>query len=124
MTDETEPQIEETPQLEDTQEATKLLIDKPSDFKFHAAYIAYSETWDKITSANLKNELNGILKSLSKDEMSYSNFYHVLDDYRRNDKRRDSRHYEFSRDKIETQRKRDWRHQQNKQERNSRYRKH
>ncbi len=124
MTDETEPQIEETQNLEETQEATKLLIDKPTDFKFHAAYIAYSEIWDKITSANLKNELNGILKSLSNEEMSYSNFYHALDDYRRNDNRRDSRHYEFSRDRIETQRKRDWRHQQNKQERNSRYRKH
>ena len=114
MTEETKPQTEET----QTQVATKLLIDKPFDFKFHAAYIAYSEAWDKIDSTNTRNELNGILTSLSKDELGYSNFYRALDDYRRGD----SRHYEFSRDKIETQRKRDWRNQQNKQERNSRYR--
>jgi len=31
MTDETEPQIEETQNLEETQEATKLLIDKRSN---------------------------------------------------------------------------------------------
>lgn len=123
MTDETEPQTEQTQQPEETQEATKLLIDKPTDFKFHAAYMAYSDAWDKIESANMKNELNGILTSLSNDEMSYQNFYSALDDYRRNGGKRDTRHYEFSRDKIETQRKRDWRHKQNKQERNSRYRK-
>ena len=120
MTEEMNPQTEETQQLEQTktQRTNKLLIDKPSDFKFHAAYIAYSEAWDKIKSTNIRNELNEILTCLSKDETGYSNFYRALDDYRRNE----SRHYEFSRDKIETQRKRDWRHQQNKQERNSRYR--
>jgi hypothetical protein len=119
MIEETKPKTEE-PQTEETQteEATKLLIDNPSDFKFHAAYIAYSETWDKITASNTRTELNGILTSLSKDEMSYSSFYRTLDDYRRHG----SRHFEFSRDKIETQRKRDWRQKQNKQERNSRYR--
>ena len=119
MTEETKPKTEE-PQTEETQteEATKLLIDNPSDFKFHAAYIAYSETWDKITASNTRTELNGILTSLSKDEMSYSSFYRTLDDYRRHG----SRHFEYSRDKIETQRKRDWRQKQNKQERNSRYR--
>jgi len=120
MTEETKPQTEETQQPEETQTqaATKLLIDKPSDFKFHAAYIAYSEAWDKIDSTNTRNELNDIITSLSNDEMGYSNFYRALDDYRRGE----SRHYEFSRDKIETQRKRDWRQKQNKQERNSRYR--
>ena len=119
MTEETKTQNEE-PKTEETQteEATKLSIDKPSDFKFHAAYIAYSEAWDKIDSTNTRNELNDIITSLSNDEMGYSNFYRALDDYRRGE----SRHYEFSRDKIETQRKRDWRQKQNKQERNSRYR--
>jgi len=120
MTEETNPQTEETQQPEETktQTATKLLIDKPSDFKFHAAYIAYSEAWDKIDSTNTRKELNDILTSLSNDERGYSHFYRALDDYRRGE----SRHYEFSRDKIETQRKRDWRQKQNKQERNSRYR--
>lgn len=108
MTEETNPQ---------TEEVTKLLIDKPSNFKFHAAYLAYSGTWNKITSPDTRTELNNILTSLSKQEMSYSSFYRTLDDYRRHG----SKHYEFSRQRIETQRKRDWRKKRNKQERNSRY---
>ena len=120
MTEETKPQNEETQQPEETQteEVKKLLIDKPSDFKFHAAYIAYSETWDKLGAPDIRNELNDILVSLSKDEMSYSNFYRTLDDYRR----RGSKHYEFSREKIETQRKRDWRQKQTRSQRNQRHR--
>jgi hypothetical protein len=120
MTEETKPQNEEPQQPEETQieEAKKLLIDKPSDFKFHAAYLAYSETWDKIAASDTRNELNDILLSLSNEEMSYSNFYRTLDDYRR----RGSKHYEFSREKIETQRKRDWRQKQTRSQRNQRHR--
>lgn len=119
MIEETKPQTEETPtEVTQTEEATKLLIDKPSDFKFHAAYMAYSETWDKITSSDTRTELNGILTSLSKKEMTYSSFYRTLDEYRR----RGSRHYEFSRERIETQRKRDWRQKQTRSQRNQRHR--
>jgi hypothetical protein len=119
MTEKTKPETEETETIEtQTEQPTKLLIDKPSDFKFHAAYLAYSETWDKIAAPDIKAELNGILVSLSKDEMDYSSFYRVLDDYRRHG----SKHYEFSREKIETQRKRDWRQKQNRSQRNQRHR--
>jgi hypothetical protein len=118
MTEETKPETEETKTIEtQTEEPTKLLIDKPSDFKFHAAYLAYSETWDKIPGPDIKAELNGILVALSKDEMSYSSFYKALDDYRRHG----SKHYEFSREKIETQRKRDWRQKQTRSQRNQRH---
>jgi hypothetical protein len=113
MTEETKTQSEE-PQ---TEEVTKLFIDKPSDFKFHAAYLAYSETWDKINSADTRTELNNLMKALSKEEMGYSSFYKTLDEYRRHG----SKHYEFSRQRIETQRKRDWRKKRNRQERNSRH---
>jgi len=113
MTEETKTSTEE-PQ---TEEATKLLIDDLSDFKFHAAYMAYSETWDKIAAPDIRNELNDILASLSKEEMSYSNFYTTLDEYRR----RGSKHYEFSRERIETQRKRDWRQKQTRSQRNQRH---
>jgi hypothetical protein len=133
MTEETKPQTEE-PKTEETQteeqqteepekeptqieEVTKLLIDKPSDFKFHAAYLAYSKTWDKIASPNTRTELNDMLLSLSKEEMDYSSFYRALDDYRR----RGSKHYEFSRERIETQRKRDWRKKQTRSQRNQRH---
>ena len=113
MTEETKTSTEET----QTEEVTKLLVDDPSDFKFHAAYLAYSKTWDKLSSPDTRNELNNILTSLSKEELSYSSFYKTLDEYRRHG----SRHYEFSRQRIETQRKRDWRQKRNRQERNSRH---
>ena len=99
-------------------EVKKLMIDNPSDFKFHAAYMAYSETWDKLSSPQTRKELNGILASLSKDVMSYSSFYRTLDEYRR----QGSKHYEFSRQRIETQRKRDWRQKQTRSQRNQRHR--
>ena len=118
MTEETKPQNEEA-QTEETQteEVTKLSIDEPSDFKFHAAYIAYSETWEKIAAPDIRVELNSILVSLSKDEMDYSDFYRALDDYRRHG----SKHFEFSRERIETQRKRDWRQKQTRSQRNQRH---
>lgn len=114
MTEETKTPTEEA----QVEEITKLLIDNPSDFKFHAAYMAYSKTWDKLTSPQTRNELNDILVSLSNDEMSYSNFYRTLDEYRR----QGSKHYEFSRERIETQRKRDWRQKQTRSQRNQRHR--
>jgi hypothetical protein len=109
MTEESKPQSNE--------EVTKLMIDRPSDFRFHAAYLAYSETWDKIISQETKMELNDILSSLSKEEISYSTFYTRLDDYRR----QGSKHYAFPRQRIESQRKRDWRKRQTKNMRNSRH---
>ncbi len=118
MTEETNTNNEEA-QIEETQteQVTKLLIDKPSDFKFHAAYIAYSETWDKIAESHIRTELNNILETLSKDEMDYSEFYRELDDYRRHG----SKHFEFSRERIDTQRKRDWRQKQTRSQRNQRH---
>lgn len=119
MTEETNTNDEEA-QIEETQteQVTKLLIDKPSDFKFHAAYIAYSETWDKIAESKIRTELNNILETLSKDDMDYSDFYRELDDYRRHG----SKHFEFSRERIDTQRKRDWRQKQTRSQRNQRHR--
>ena len=119
MTEETKPKNEEIQQSENTvtEKVKKLLIDKPSDFKFHAAYIAYSGLWDKMESSNTKKELNNIITSLSKDELSYSKFYRALDDYRR----LGSRRFEFKRDRIETQRKRDWRQKQTRSQRNQRH---
>jgi len=106
-----------TDEPEATEEPTKLLIDKPSDFKFHAAYLAYSELWDKTSSPEKKVELNKVLKALSEEQISYSSFYAALDDHRSHG----SRHYPFARDRIETQRKRDWRAKQSRSQRNQRH---
>ena len=112
MTEELEPQSNEN------EEVTKLMIDRPSDFRFHAAYLAYSETWDKSTFQETKTELNEIMSLLSKEEITYSIFYKRLDEYRR----QGSKHFAYPRKRIETQRKRDWRKRQNKDMRNSRHR--
>jgi hypothetical protein len=111
MTEEPEPQSNE-------EKVTKLMIDRPSDFRFHAAYLAYSETWDKTASQETKTELNEIMSSLSKEEISYSSFYKRLDQFRR----RDSKHYAYPRKRIETQRKREWRKRQTRDMRNARHR--
>ena len=119
MTNETKIQNEETQQPNEpqTEQVDKLSIDKPSDFKFHAAYLAYSKTWDKVKSSNTKEEINAILVDLSKDKLEYGKFYKMLDEFRR----QGSKHYEFSRQRIDTQRKRDWRQKQNRSQRNQRH---
>lgn len=106
------------PQTRSDEEVKKLVIDRPSDFRFHAAYVAYSETWDKTTSEEKKTELNEITSSLSEGEMTYQEFYKRLDEFRRPG----SKHYAFSRERIETQRKRAWRKKQTKSMRNNRHR--
>ncbi|MFQ6065445.1 MAG: hypothetical protein ACE5L6_08220 [Candidatus Bathyarchaeia archaeon] len=110
----------EEPESQSNEEevATKLMIDRPSDFRFHAAYLAYSETWDKTTSQEMKTELNEIMSSLSKEEITYSIFYRRLDQFRK----QGSKHYAYPRKRIETQRKRDWRKRQTKDMRNARHR--
>jgi hypothetical protein len=113
----TETTEEPKPQSND-EEVTKLMIDRPSDFRFHAAYLAYSETWDKTASQEGKTKLNEIMTSLSKEEISYSSFYKMVDQFRRHG----AKHYAYPRKRIDTQRKRDWRKRQTKDMRNARHR--
>jgi len=108
----------EESKTQSNEEVAKLAIDRPSDFRFHAAYLAYCETWDKTTSEEAKMELNEITSSLSEGEISYSDFYKRLDQFRRPG----SKHYAYSRKRIRTQRKRDWRKTQTKNMRNARHR--
>ncbi|MFQ5836434.1 MAG: hypothetical protein ACE5HG_01120 [Candidatus Bathyarchaeia archaeon] len=98
------------------EEVAKLMIDRPSDFRFHAAYLAYSETWDKTASQEVKTKLNEIMLSLSNKKISYSNFYKRLGQYREHS----SKYY--IRKRIETQRKRQWRKRQARDARNARHR--
>ncbi|NIU38898.1 hypothetical protein GWN65_02680 [Candidatus Bathyarchaeota archaeon] len=109
-TEESKPQSNE-------EEITRLAIDRPSDFRFHAAYIAYSETWDKTDSPEIKTKLNDIISSLSNDKISYSKFYRDLGQYR------DQGSKYYARRRVETQRKRDWRKRRAKDLRNARHRK-
>jgi len=97
----------------------KLLIDRPSDFKFHAAYLAYSELWDKATSAEVKTQLNQVVNALSKDEIDYETFYRSINQYRPESYVKPSAYTSKS---IATQRKRDWREREARKARNERHR--
>ena len=98
----------------------KLLIDKPSDFKFHAAYRIYSQAWDENNSQEVRKKLNEIMASLSKGEIDYQSYYKRVSQYR---VEFNPEHYGGGmRARIETQRKKDWRRKEAKDARESRYR--
>jgi hypothetical protein len=99
----------------------KLSIDNPSDFRFHAAYLTYSQAWDKTSSPEVKTKLNEIISALSKNEIDYESFYQQISQYRAEF---NPEHYRGGgRIFIETQKKKDWRKMQEKDARNARYRK-
>ena len=95
-----------------------LLIDRPSDFRFHAAYLAYSEAWDKTSLADAKTQLNQMITSLSKDEIDTETFYRQISQFRGGG----YEHFSFGgRMRIETIRKKDWKKREAKSARESRH---
>jgi len=97
----------------------KLLIDNPSDFRFHAAYLTYSQAWDKASSPEVKTTLNEIINALSKNEIDYESFYERISQYRA--EFNPERYRSGARAFIETQRKKDWRRMQERDARNARH---
>jgi hypothetical protein len=95
----------------------KLLIDNMSDFQFHAAYIAYSESFDKASDPGIMKRLNDNIEALRENKMDYPTFYSNISEFREAEHSR-SRH-----SSIRTQRKREWRRKAQKRERNKRHRK-
>ena len=67
-----------------SEKVAKLLIDDPSDFGFHAAYLAYSKAWDENLDEKIRHELNKVMLSLAENKGNYSTFYHEIDQYRKN----------------------------------------
>jgi len=110
--------MSEEPTHDENIEASKLLIDRPSDFRFHAAYLAYSEAWDKSSSQEIRGKLNEIMESLSKNQIDYQGFYEKISEYRTNI----SPELVRSRMYIETQRKKEWRRREAKSAREARHR--
>jgi hypothetical protein len=99
---------------------SKMMIDRSSDFRFHAAYLAYSQAWDKTSSQETKTKLNEIMSSLSKEEMDYKSFYEKMSQYTEGGS--GYKHYAYTRSIIETQRKKDWRKREERATRNARHR--
>jgi hypothetical protein len=93
---------------------SKLQTDNPSDFKFHVAYMAYSEAWDGNQSEDTRTELNELISSLSSGKSSYEEFYANLSQFRK-------QQVEFRRERIQGSRKRDWRLSEKKSARDARH---
>jgi len=98
----------------------KLLIDDPSNFLFHAAYLTYSEAFDKTVDPEGKKQLNENIVALQQNQIDCQTFYRNISRYRE-DTGAGPRPY--GRMMIKTQRKRDWRKQTQKRERIQRHRK-
>ena len=99
-----------------SEKVVKLLNDDPSDFKFHAAYLAYSKVWVETLGEEVRRELNKVMLLLTENKVTYSTFYYELnqiggnvsDDY-------------SGRVRFKSQRKRDWRRSEAKKRRISRH---
>ena len=101
---------------EKPKDAHKLLIDRESDFKFHCAYLAYSQAWEENDNAQAREKLNNLIESLSNNRTDYYAFYQELNSFRSNVGYR-------SYNRIQTSRKSEWRHKEAGRSRNRRHRK-
>jgi hypothetical protein len=97
----------------------KLLVDNPSNFQFHAAYLVYSETFDHVTDAAAKNELNHNLEELKENKIDLETFYLNISRYRHVEQM-PRQGGKFT---VATQRKKDWRMKTQRQERIKRHKK-
>ncbi len=109
----------ETEEEEKPAEPVGKLLDKPSDFRFHAAYVIYSDAWERTSSQEIRQKLNELLTALSTDKIDYGTFYHEMNQYR---VEFNPEHFRGSgRPYIETRRKRDWRARDERERRNKRH---
>ena len=96
----------------------KQMIDRPADFRFHAAYLIYSDAWDRTSSEETKQKLNEAITMLSEDKIDCETYYRQISQYRAHS---ESDQFGSGRAFIETQRKRDWRRREERDSRNKRH---
>ncbi|MBN1682265.1 hypothetical protein JW865_01780 [Candidatus Bathyarchaeota archaeon] len=97
---------------------TNKLVFKPKDdFKFIAAYEAYSKGFDKAKEEN-QLQLNELIQKLYEDEIDYQNFYYNVNQFISGTDDNKS----FRRARIEGQRKQEYQKSERKRGRNERYR--
>jgi ferredoxin len=96
----------------------KLVIDNPADFQFHAAYLTYSNTFDRVADTETKKQLNENITALQQGQIDYPTFYRNIDKYRVDD----GASRDYGRALIKTQKKREWRRKTQKHERIERHR--
>ena len=107
----------EQPNENNQSQIQKLLIDNPENFQFHAAYVVYEEAFDKARDNQAKIELNKNLQDLSEGKIDNETFYGNVSRFRKLDVPRQER---FS---MQTQRKKDWRKKEQRQDRIKRHKK-
>jgi hypothetical protein len=100
-----------TPQIE------KLLIDNTSNFQFHAAYLVYSEAFDA-SNDDGKEELNKNIQNLQENKIDSQTFYQNIGRFRKLGPMPRQERFQ-----MQTQRKKDWRKQSQRQERIKRHKK-
>jgi hypothetical protein len=98
----------------------KLLIDNPSNFQFHAAFLTYSDTFDKTVDPEGKKQLNENIVALQQNQIDCPTFYRNISHFRGENA---TAPRTYGRTLIKTQRKRDWRKQTQKRERIQRHKK-
>jgi hypothetical protein len=96
----------------------KLLIDNPSDFRFHAAYLTYSNTYDRTTNPGNRKQLNQNITALQQNQIDYPTFYRNISQYRADE---GGLQHGFGKTVIRTQKKREWHTKMQKRERNKRH---
>lgn len=111
MTEESENNVSPMPE--------KLSMDSSSDFQFKAAYIVYSDLFDKATDVETRKQLNESISALRQKTIDYPTFYKKISQYRPENVSR----YSYGRTSIRTQRKQEWRKKTEKQERMKRHKK-
>ncbi len=112
MTEEPNEPTSNEPQTE------KLLIDDPSSFQFHAAYLVYSEAFDH-AGEDARKELNLSLEDLKSNKIDLETFYVNISRYRKVEQM-PRQGGKFT---VTTQRKKDWRKKTQRQERIKRHKK-
>ena len=110
--------MSEEPNKNETPLPEKLLIDEPTNFPFHAAYLVYSELFDNTTDAEAKADLNRNIEALKENRIDCETFYRNIAHHRKMSP--NPRQERFS---LQTQRKRDWRKKTHRQDRIRRHKK-
>ena len=96
----------------DTEPISKIEFDEDPDFKFQAAYGAYSDLFNEIIDSKVRRILNDNVSKLFNNEISYPQFYKAINHYRENS----GRARRFHRTKIRGKRK--WAYRRDQQEKN------
>lgn len=111
--------MNEKPESAESSSPEKLMIDNPSDFQFHAAYLTYSDIFDKMGDPESRKRLNENITSLQQSQVDYPTFYRNISQYRGEE----ASQYGYGRTLIKGQKKREWRRKLQKQERIKRHKK-